>query len=403
MLKPKSPPPFAEFVALMAGMFALTALSIDAMLPALPLIAQDLIPGAPNNVQLVVTSFVAGLGVGILVMGPLSDSLGRRRVIAMGIGLYIIGAVLAWSAQSLPMLLAARVLQGFGIAAPRTAGIAMVRDLYAGRLMARVMSFVMTIFILVPAVAPFLGMLIADLAGWRAIFLGFVLCGLAMLLWLLARQPETLALERRRPFRILVIWAALKDILTNRLVLIYILTLSLAFGQMFGFLSSAQQIYDIRFGMAESFPLWFAVQALVGGLAGPLNAMLVMRLGMRHMATAGFIAQTLLTAGVALFWASGWMPEALAFPSFFLWSAMVFFLGGIIFGNLNALALEPLGHIAGMGAAVVGSLSTLLAVVVAVPMGLAFDGTPLPLMLGVMVCSALGVALMLLARRVTEA
>jgi MFS transporter, DHA1 family, multidrug resistance protein len=192
MTAPARPLPFAEFVALMAMLFALTALSIDAMLPALPQIARDLSPDAPNAAQLVVTSFVLGLGLGTLLMGPLSDALGRRRVIAFGIGLYLIGCGLAVIADSMALLLAARVLQGLGIAAPRTAGIALVRDLYEGRRMAKVMSIVMTIFILVPAAAPWLGQFVIALAGWRAVFLAFILCGTAALAWFLTRQPETL-------------------------------------------------------------------------------------------------------------------------------------------------------------------------------------------------------------------
>ncbi len=393
-LAPTRPLPFVEFVALMAMLFALTALSIDAMLPALPKIAADLSPDAPNAVQLVVTSFVLGLGLGTLMMGPLSDALGRRPVIAMGICLYLVGCLLAALADTLWLLLAARVVQGLGIAAPRTAGIALVRDLYEGRRMAKVMSIVMTIFILVPAAAPFLGQIVISLAGWRAVFWAFMLAGTLALAWFLLRQPETLPPARRRPFRVGTILAAGREVIGHRRVMLHIAALTLGFGQMFALLSASQPIYDQYFGRGDSFAAWFAVMALLAGTAGIINASLVMRLGMRRLATLAFTAQSGIAAVVLLVTLAGAVPSALEFATFFGWSVTVFFMAGLVFGNLNALTLEPLGHIAGLAAAVVGALSTVGAVLVTVPVVLAFDGTPLPVMIGVLVASATAATLM---------
>lgn len=386
--------PFGEFVALMALLMALTAMSIDAMLPAMPEIAAAVTPDAPNRAQLVISSFVLGLGVGTLVMGPLSDTYGRKAVIGFGIGLYVAGSILAALSGSLWVLIAARVLQGLGIAAPRTAGIALVRDLYAGRRMAQVMSFVMTIFILVPAAAPFVGQIVIALSGWRAIFIVFVAIALAAMAWLGLRQPETLPPAARRPFRPGVIAAAVREVLSNRRVVIYIATLSLGFGQMFGYLSASQQVFDIYFGKAASFPAWFALMALLAGTSSLVNAALVMRLGMRRIATTTFTAQVILTGTLVMLWGGGFIPASVEFAAFFAWSVSLFFVAGLTFGNLNALSLEPLGHIAGLAAAVVGALSTVLAVAVAVPIGLAFDGTPWPLMVGVFLCSSAAVLLM---------
>ncbi|MFC7705135.1 MFS transporter [Plastorhodobacter daqingensis] len=397
--RPTRPLVFAEFVGLMAALFALAALSIDAMLPALPQIAQDLSPEAPNRAQLVVTSFVLGLGIGMMMMGALSDALGRKPVIALGIGLYIIGSGLAALADSLPLLLAARMLQGLGISAPRTVGVAMIRDLYQGRIMARVMSIVMTIFILVPAAAPFIGQTILLVAGWRMIFMAFIAFGLFALVWMSARQPETLAPERRRPFRLGSIWSSLREVMIHRRVQLYIIAMTLGFGQLFALLSAAQPIYDVYYGRGDSFAAWFALQALLAGTAGLVNAALVVRLGMRRIVVTAFATQVVISSLATFAWATGLAGGEGSFPIFFLWTVSVFFMAGVTFGNLNTLALEPMGHIAGMAAAAVGAVSTVLAVLVAAPIGLAFDGTPLPLMIGVLSASGLALAAMIAADR----
>ncbi len=398
-MTPRRPMPYAEFIAMMALLFSVMAVSIDGMLPALAAIAAELVPAAPNRAQLVVGVFVLGLGCGMVVMGPLSDSYGRRRVIAFGVILYLLGAAAAAAAPSLGALLAARLVQGFGIAATRVVGTALIRDLYEGRRMAQVVSTVMTIFILMPAAAPALGQAVLWLADWRAIFPAFGALALAALLWLLARQPETLPPARRRPFRAAPLAAAVREVLGHPAVRLYILALSLGFGQMLGLIMSSPAIFGETFGRAAEFPAWFAAMALAAGAAAFVNARLVLRLGMRRLATLAYAAQTALSALLVPVWAAGLAPEAAAFPLFLGWAMSVMFMAGVTFGNLNALALEPLGHIAGTAASVVGAGSTVLAVAVAVPLGMAFDGTPLPLMAGVLVCSGLALAVVRRSRR----
>jgi len=376
--------PLPEFTAMLAVLFATVAFSIDAMLPALPEIAEELSPGASNRAQLVLTAFVLGLGLGTLVTGPLSDAIGRRATIAAGFGLYVLGAALAAMAPTLELLLLARLLQGLGAAGPRIAGLALVRDLYAGREMARVTSFVMMIFILIPAVAPAIGQGIIALAGWRGIFLAFILFAGIGLTWLFLRQPETLPPERRRPMRPRAIGAAVAEVLRDGDVRLYIVVLTLGFGQMFALLSSAQQLFAETYGRGESFPLWFAAMAILSGIGTLANAWLVMRLGMRRMALAAYQAQTVISA--AVLWLA--LVSGAGFPAFFLWATSVFLMAGLTFGNLNALALEKMGHIAGTAASVVSAISTVAAVVVAVPIGLAYDGTPVPILAGTLVCSA---------------
>ena len=198
----RKPLPFPEFVALLALLMATVAYSVDAMLPLLRPIGEDLAPLAPEQAQLVITVFMVGLGLGTFTMGPISDAFGRKPVMLAGIVLYMVAAVVAALSQNLAVLLAARFVQGLGTSAPRTVSQAMVRDLYAGRQMARVVSFGMTVFTLFPAVAPFVGSLVGAAFGWRAIFVSFLVFGAVTLLWLGLRQPETLAPENRRPLAI---------------------------------------------------------------------------------------------------------------------------------------------------------------------------------------------------------
>jgi DHA1 family bicyclomycin/chloramphenicol resistance-like MFS transporter len=383
-----------EFIALIAMLFATIAFSIDAMLPALPEIARELTPDAPNAAQLIITSFVLGMGMGTLVAGPLSDSLGRKTVIVGGAVLYCTAALAALVAPTLETVLLARVVQGLGAAGPRVVSLALVRDLYKGREMARVVSFAMMIFTLVPAVAPLVGSFIISGLGWRSIFLAFIVfVGIAML-WLTLRQPETLPPERRRPLQTASLWDALREVLSHRLIVTTIMVQTLTFGALFGTLSSTQQIFDQTFGRGDSFPYWFALIAVVAGSASLLNAALVVRLGMRFLITATLGTQIALSGGMALMTAFGLWPEALYFPAYVVWMVGVFAMAGLTLGNLNALALEPVGHIAGMAASVTGAISTVTAVLVAVPLGLAFDGTPVPLAVGVAVLAALAFGLM---------
>jgi MFS transporter, DHA1 family, multidrug resistance protein len=393
-MKPQNPLSQGEFIALTAMLFATIAFSIDAMLPAFPQIAAELTPADPNRAQLILTSFVLGMGLGTFVAGPISDALGRKRVILGGAALYILGAALAAMAQTLELVLAARVLQGLGAAGPRVVSLAMVRDLYSGRQMARIVSFAMMIFTLVPAVAPALGAVIMAGFGWRGIFGAFIVFTLVSAGWLTLRQPETLPPEARRPLRAGPLREAASEVLRNRTILIAIAVLTLGFAALFGTLSSTQQIFDVTFGRAGSFPLWFALIAVLSGTGSFLNAQIVVRLGMRRVITATLVVQTALALGFAVATVLGLWSAAVYFTVYIAWTVSVFFMAGLTFGNLNALALEPVGHIAGMAASVVGSVSTVAAVFLAAPLGLAFDGTPAPLAFGVAACCGLSVLLM---------
>lgn len=371
-----------EFIALLAMLFATIAFSIDSMLPALPQIAQELSPEDVNRAQLILTSFVLGMGVGTFFTGPLSDAFGRKPIILMGAGLYIAAAGSAVFAEGLELILIARFLQGLGAAGPRVVGLAIVRDLYSGREMARIMSFVMMVFTLVPAVAPLLGAGIIALGGWRGIFVAFILFSLISAGWLALRQPESLPPENRRPLRGATIAAAIRELFAHPTVRLSILAQTLSFGSLFMAITLIQPIFDITFGRTDSFPFWFAGMALFSGSASLLNAALVMRFGMRKLASVALGTQTVLSTLVTLAWMSGLNGDTM-FYVFVLWMTSVFFQTGLTLGNLNAITMEPMGHIAGLAASVSGAVATVIAAALAIPVGLSFTNSPMPLSIGI--------------------
>lgn len=381
--------PLPEFTAMLAMLYATVAFSIDAMLPGLPLIAAELTPDAVNRAQLVITSFVLGMGLGSGLVGPISDAIGRRPTILGGAALYIAGAALAYLAPSLELLLAARMLQGLGAAGPRIVGLALVRDLYQGREMARVSSFVMLVFMIVPAIAPSIGQLIIWAAGWRAIFLAFVLFACLTTVWLMLRQAETLPPAARRPLSLPVLLRGAVEVLGDRTVMICTAAMTAGFGQMMALLSSIQPIYEETYHQGPNFPKWFALSAVIAASASFVNARLVMQLGMHRLARGAFAAMVAFSALVAVLLASGMLHGWAAFAAFYFWATSVFFLAGLTFGNLNAIAMQKMGHIAGMTASVMSAVSTVAGAAIAIPVGLAFNGTPLPAIIGALVCSGL--------------
>ena len=391
--------PMPEFVALLAFLFATVAFSIDAMLPGLPEIAAELTPDAVNRAQLILVTFIFGMGFGTIVAGPISDAFGRKITITLGLTIYAFGAALAFFAQSLELVLAARVIQGFGTAAPRIVAFAMIRDLYEGRRMAQITSLAQTVFMVIPAVAPVIGAYVIYVLNWRFIFVVFIIFALINTIWLNLRQPETLPPERRNPLNPPKLMQAFKEVISHRRVMIYTAALTLGSVQMTGMLTSIQPIYDVTFGRADTFPAWFALSALIAAAGPVLNATLVMRIGMRRLAMWAYGIQTVLALLFVLAYQSGLFSPAASFVIWFIWSSSIFIMAGLTFGNLTALALQPLGHIAGMAASMVTAVATIVSVVLAIGIGQAFDGTPVPLLIGTIICSA---AAYLLMHRTTE-
>lgn len=395
-LKVRPAMPFAEFVAMVALLFASVAFAIDAMLPLITQMGRELAPEQPAQAQLVITLYVAGLGLGTFVAGPLSDALGRRRVILGGIGLYMIAASVAALSGSMTTLLVARFAQGLATAGPRVAAQALVRDLYSGPTMARVMSLAMALFVLVPAVAPLIGAWIADFYGWRAIFWAFVIFGVVSGGWLALRQPETLPPERRRPLQPARLAAALTEVLGHARVRLYLIALTLGFATMFVWLSSLARVFEDSFDRGAEFPVWFAMVALLSAPASLLNARLVMRLGMMRLVFTAFGVQVVAACGLLAL--LEYAPADWHFPGFMLFMWLQFAAVALTFGNLNALALEPMGHIAGMAASVMGGFSTLAAALIATGLVSLGDGTPVPLALATLGCATCALLAMLRAR-----
>ena len=375
-----------EFVALMATLTALAAMSIDMVLPALPAIGASLGVERSNDNQLVVSLLFLGFGVGQLFYGPLSDSVGRKPAAFAGLTLFSAGCVLALTSRSFPMMLAGRFLQGIGVAGPRTITLALVRDRFEGREMARVMSLITVVFILVPVVAPAIGQTVLALSGWRAIFGVYLATGLVATIWFAVRQEETLPTERRIPLGLGRIAAATREVVGHRQSIGYTVASGLIFGALLGYLSSAQQILQQQYALGPRFPLFFAMVAIAIGAASFANASLVIRYGMRMLANLslrGIFLVSVVFAAIAATW-SGHPP---------LWWLMAYlmtsFFGiGLLFGNLNAMAMQPLGHIAGTGAAIVGATSMLISLVLGTWIGQSYNGTVLPLVIGFAALSA---------------
>ncbi|MGH1481673.1 MAG: multidrug effflux MFS transporter [Geminicoccales bacterium] len=385
------------FPLLMALLMSLVALSIDMMLPALSVIGQELGVEHENEAQLVLSALFLGLAFGQMIYGPLSDRFGRKPLIQAGLLLFMLGSLLSILAGSFSLMLIGRMLQGFGIAGPRIVSVAMVRDRYSGDAMARVTSLIMTIFILVPLVAPALGQGLMLLGHWRLIFIALLAVALAASAWLHFLQPETLARDRRLPLSFKVIYGAAVETVSHPVALGYTVAAGLIFGAFLGYLNSAAQILQIQYGLGLLFPLYFSGLAFAFGAATLLNARLVMRLGMKSLARTAIIGLTVtsvLYLGVTL--ALGGHPP--------LWSLMIylvltFFAIGMLFGNFNALAMEPLGHIAGVAAGMIGTLTTFMSVLLGGFIGSIYDGTIIPITGGFAVLGLLSLIAMLLAER----
>lgn len=383
------------FVIRIAFLTSLTALSIDTMLPALPAIGESLSVENGNNLQLIITLLFFGMFFGELAFGPLSDSLGRKRALGVGIVIFCIGTVVAMTATSLQMLLLGRIIQGVGVSGPKIISRAMIRDQFEGRNMARVFSFIMTLFICIPMVAPILGQTIVVLAGWRAIFLLFLAIAISSFLWIIFKQPETLALSDRRPIRIGELLKTTVRILQHPLVLCYAATAGLVFAILLLFLSTSQAMFEQIYDRAEGFPLYMAILATGFGLATLLNSTLVMKYGMYRLCVAAVLG----LIGIGAFFVIGGEEGAHGFISFMAGCFFLLFCIGVLFPNLSAMAMQPLSKVAGIGASLISAISTTIGVPISIVVGRYFNATLLPLALAILLCALIGLFFLYTAKR----
>lgn len=399
--RPADPPaarlPYAEFVAMVALLMALNAMALDIILPALQQMGESLGVADENARQLPLSAYLVAFGLSQILYGPISDRFGRRPVLMFGLLIYVIGCFGAAVAGSFSTLLVMRAVQGIGAGATRVIAVAIVRDTYSGRKMASVMSLAMMVFMTVPIFAPALGQGVLMIAGWRSVLLFIAAAGIIMAIWCTIRLPETLRPEFRRELRPRPIIEGFRIVLTSRIAFAYSLGTALIFGCLFGFLNSAQQIYQGIYGLGALFPLAFSASAIFIAVASFTNSRIVERLGMRrlsHLALAAFAGLAGILCVIALI-DGGHVP----FAVFFVLSLLMFSLFGFIGTNFNALAMEPLGSVAGTGASVLGCVQTFLGGLFGATVGYAFDGTVLPLSVGFLVLSLSSLAIVALIER----
>jgi DHA1 family bicyclomycin/chloramphenicol resistance-like MFS transporter len=388
---------FSEFVALMAFVTCFVAMSIDLMLPALSQIGQDLEVLRDNDTQLIITTIFIGVAIGHIFYGPLADVVGRKPATYLGFAIFILGTSISLFSYSMDMMLLGRFLQGLGAAGPRIVTIAIVRDKSEGPEMARVMSLIMTVFVLVPVVAPIIGQGILWLSGWRMMFVFLLVAALAILLWFGLRLPETLTVEKRSKFSVKIVMNSFKEVISNRVAMAYVIASGLGFGAFLGFLNSVQQVLQDLYHLGAKFPFYFAVLATGIGVASFINSKLVMRFGMKTLVLGTQMITIILSllALISTFWLGAVPP---------LWCVMVYFMLvlmgiGLLFGNLNALSMEPFGHIAGLASGLIGGVSTLIAVIAGMLVGQAFNQTLIPIMLGFILLPGLSFAMTYWASR----
>ncbi len=382
--------PPKEFIVLMASLMSIVALSIDALLPALGYVSDDLQVTNRNHAQYLIGFIFIGMAAGQLIAGPLSDALGRKRVLYGGIALFLVGSLISFFADNLPLMLAGRFIQGVGVSGPYISSVSIVRDKFSGRSMAKIMSIIMMIFIMVPAIAPSVGEGIMFIASWRYIFILYIVYAMIIALWIFFRLEETLPPERRIPLNLHNLANGFRSVVGNRVTLCYTACMGIIFGSFMGYLNSSQQIFQEQFGAGKMFSVYFGMLALVLGSASLLNSRFVEKLGMAYICRRAVLSITLASAvflalhGVADI--KLWM--------FLTYAAVMFFSFGLVFGNFNALAMEPMGHIAGIAAAVIGCVSSIISMTLGSVIGQLYNNTLVPISAGFLVLGTLTLVIM---------
>jgi DHA1 family bicyclomycin/chloramphenicol resistance-like MFS transporter len=402
VLKQAPQPSFAEFVLVIALMMGLISLSIDNLLPAFETIRSDFGVADANRMQLILTAYMGGFAVMQLVWGPVSDTIGRRKVLMLGLVIYTAGTLLAIFSRNFETLLAARAIQGLGGAAARVLSVAIIRDRYNGRDMARVMSLTMMIFIIVPVIAPATGSAFLILGSWRYIFMSMLALVLVVVFWFGLRMPETLHPEYRRPLSLSSVASGIRRVATTPASIANTLAMGLGMGCLMTYLGQAQQIFETDiYKLGHLFPLAFAMIALCMGTASFANSRLVKRLGMHRLSRfgmVGFWVMALVLLGLAVLYQG--RPPLLFFG---IAMGVAHFLLSLTMPNFNTLAMEPVGDIAGTASSFIGCVTTLMGALLGALIGEAYDGTIFPLACGYLGLSSLCILVLVWSSRSSSA
>lgn len=387
---------FGEFIALMALYVALMAMSIDTILPALSIIGNEFGVTNENHAQYIIGVLFLGFTFGQIFYGPLADSFGRKKTVYVGVIIFIIGNILCTHTEEFSLMLLGRFLQGFGAASPRIMAVAITRDLYKGREMARVISFIMTIFLIIPVVAPSFGQSILFVASWKTIFNIFLLAAVIIMIWTYFRLPETLKKTDIKKFNFKVIIQDFSIVLKNKITLGYATCAGLIFGALTGYLISSRQIFQDYFETGELFPLYFAASAISLGIASLINSAIVRKYGMRLICEIGIIATIAMSA---IFLPLSFMQDQMPLWVFMIYILITFFCLGLQFGNLNALAMEPMGHYAGTASSVVGFISSGVSVATGTLIGQSYNNTLHPMFIGFLILSSFSFMILKLLKK----
>ncbi|MDC5044450.1 multidrug effflux MFS transporter [Acinetobacter baumannii] len=378
---------FREFALLMALLMSIVSFSIDAVLPALGEVGRVFELKNNNQTQWVIIGIFSGMTIGQLIAGPLSDAIGRKRILFTGIIIYFLGSLLCFTTQSFEWFLVGRFIQGIGVSGPYVASISIVRDKYSGAQMARIMSLIMMVFMVAPAIAPSLGQLIIHFFGWRDIFVLYMIYATVVGAWVALRLEETLLPENRLPMRLQAFQDGFKEVVSNKTTMSYLLCAGFCFGGFIGYLGTSQQIFMQQFGKTgQEFSAYFAVLAGVMGIASFTNSKIVMKFGMRPICIYGFLGLYLISL---IFLGIQLIGVTVAFWMFMLYACILFLLFGTLFGNLNAIAMEPMGHVAGMASAIIGAASSVLSLILASIIGQLYNGTLIPMTCGFVILCGL--------------
>ncbi|RPG30243.1 MAG: Bcr/CflA family efflux MFS transporter [Muricauda sp. TMED12] len=376
---------FFEFIAIVAMLMAMVAMTINMMLPAFDRIANDL-QVDDHYVHLSISLLYLGLGLSQFLFGPISDRFGRKPAIYLGLFIFGAGCTISLFSTHIVTLVTGQLVQGIGLGAPRTLSIAIVRDRFKGTRMARTMSFVMIIYLITPVLSPILGKLIVDGPGWRILFILFLSTGLLLMLWIRFRMPETLLPSKRGNLHFPQLWSVAKQLLGNKRSMGFVAILGIHSGVFIAYLNLSQSLYEIHYALGKDYPYYFASMSFAIGIASYINGKIVERVGMRTIMTTTLIVETILTVAYLMaLWAGH--SELYGFLLFMFLQLMGY---GFIIGNVTALAMEPLEKNAGLGSAIIGAVSTILAAPISLLIGFQGHEGPKALAIGFMMAALLG-------------